>query len=84
MPAFPCTKCGACCKSPPAGYGLPVASDGWCANLAKDNTCTIYATRPAVCRVDAAPFVQLGFRDRAEWHAANLAACALLQKATQS
>jgi Fe-S-cluster containining protein len=36
---FPCEKCGACCRAVK------------CLRL-KDNLCSIYETRPDICRVD--------------------------------
>jgi len=52
---FLCSKCGACCKlaGPMGGakHGLPINKDGSCANLV-NNECSIYKTRPNICRVD--------------------------------
>lgn len=31
---------------------MPSRADGACINLAEDNTCKIYATRPDICRVN--------------------------------
>jgi Fe-S-cluster containining protein len=31
---------------------MPQRADGACINLAEDNTCNIYETRPDICRVD--------------------------------
>ena len=51
---FPCTRCGACCRR----VGLsPVTRDlagpdGACRHLSPDSTCSIYETRPDVCRID--------------------------------
>ena len=49
-------NCGLCCSKIPAWFlksqNLPVHERGvGCANLGKDNRCTIYETRPEVCRV---------------------------------
>ncbi len=74
MPDFPCSKCGACCKLAPARVpGWPARPDGACAYLTPDNLCSIYETRPLVCRVDEArpPGVTVE-----RWHALNLEACA--------
>ena len=60
---FPCNACGACCrKVGPALQGLRSAGvevnfphdinpDGSCSMLI-GNACSIYETRPLVCRVD--------------------------------
>lgn len=50
---FQCSKCGACCKR--AGWlGLmPTREDGACLYLNEDNSCSIYETRPEVCRVES-------------------------------
>lgn len=53
-----CTKCGACCKN--IGHLVKIGllpkdfdrGNGTCINLAEDNTCKIYETRPSICRVD--------------------------------
>jgi Fe-S-cluster containining protein len=51
---FPCTRCGACCKSvhlSPATAWLGGA-DGVCRHLDEHSlTCTIYERRPDVCNV---------------------------------
>lgn len=50
-----CKKCGACCKFPPNQF---LAPDLWdeekqqCKFLNDDNTCSIYAYRPDICRVN--------------------------------
>lgn len=52
MEAFPCTHCGACCRRAwMLGRAFPLKADGSCAHLRADNSCAIYAVRPAVCRV---------------------------------
>ena len=33
-------------------FGLPDRGDGACANLNEKNQCSIYETRPDICRVD--------------------------------
>lgn len=67
---FPCTQCGACCRR--VGLmdpGWPwLAVDGrTCSKLGVDNTCTIYADRPLVCRVDEMIDLVGGF-DRTTWY----------------
>tara|TARA_R110002167_G_scaffold271836_1_gene478357 strand:- start:238 stop:531 length:294 start_codon:yes stop_codon:yes gene_type:complete len=49
---FLCSGCGACCMMAGGYFGLPDRGDGACANLTQDNQCSIYETRPDVCRVD--------------------------------
>ena len=52
MSSFPCIGCGACCKETDwlLDAGFPVENDA-CAHLI-DDQCSIYETRPDVCRVD--------------------------------
>ena len=56
---FLCTGCGACCRLAGrmngAKYGLPIKEDGSCAHLI-GSKCSIYETRPDVCRVDKMMF----------------------------
>ncbi|MBZ7982001.1 YkgJ family cysteine cluster protein [Campylobacter sp. RM12640] len=50
---FPCTSCGACCKSINGVKELESFSqNGICIYLTDDNTCEIYKNRPMICRVD--------------------------------
>ena len=53
---FLCSQCGACCRSVGKTnakiYGLPIKKDGSCRNLV-GNICSIYETRPDICRVDS-------------------------------
>jgi Fe-S-cluster containining protein len=56
--SFPCTSCGACCRdvkifdSFPQFRGiLAYREDGSCVNLTEDNLCSIYETRPQMCRI---------------------------------
>ena len=49
---FLCSSCGACCMAVGGHFGLPDRGDGACANLTKDNQCSIYETRPDICRVN--------------------------------
>lgn len=56
MSDFNCNKCGLCCSEIPAyavlKFGLPLHPRGkGCANQNEDKTCSIYETRPEVCRV---------------------------------
>ena len=46
---IPCTKCGACCVAPDiAALDKPLGLV--CPHLGPDALCTIYETRPQVCR----------------------------------
>jgi uncharacterized protein len=49
---FPCTSCGACCRSLPEGSSLN-RGDGSCVHLDQQSSlCTVYDTRPLLCRID--------------------------------
>lgn len=53
MDKFPCTSCGLCCKNI---HLVPKLQDfdrgnGTCIHLV-DSKCSIYETRPQVCRID--------------------------------
>ncbi len=55
-PKFPCTACGLCCRQLTGRpwYADIDRGDGVCRHLNEaDNQCTIYASRPLVCRLDA-------------------------------
>ena len=80
--AFPCTRCGACCRN--VGVS-PLLShldrgDGICRHLDVDtNLCRIYETRPKICRVSD---MYGAFKDRLTWGeyvALNQQACLALQ-----
>ena len=56
-----CNACGACCRALGSGLlashadELPRDADGACSHLDRaTNLCTVYATRPAACRVTPA------------------------------
>lgn len=50
---FPCDKCGACCRNLHLSplYAELDRGDGVCKYLSK-NLCSIYESRPLLCRVD--------------------------------
>jgi Fe-S-cluster containining protein len=53
--AFPCNRCGACCRHVDIAEETRFLDrgDGVCSNFDVTNSiCSIYSTRPAVCRVD--------------------------------
>lgn len=81
---FPCTNCGACCRVAGGHYGLPRAPDGSCANLARAEAegrevwlCSIYETRPEVCRVGFSKPVWIDIED---YHVISAHVCNDLQK----
>lgn len=49
--AFNCTQCGACCRRAflLPGFPYPLNPDGSCSKLV-GNLCSIYETRPDICR----------------------------------
>jgi Fe-S-cluster containining protein len=52
MVDFLCSSCGACCRRAGKLGLMPQREDGACIYLTKDNKCSIYETRPDVCRVN--------------------------------
>lgn len=51
---FPCYQCGACCKQTHLSEATQYLSrgDGVCIHFSEStNCCTVYATRPEICRV---------------------------------
>ena len=54
-PDFPCTKCGLCCKHVDRSDETIFLDrgDGTCKNFdVSTNICSIYESRPDICRVD--------------------------------
>lgn len=51
---FPCTKCGLCCMNLHKSDALSSfhAGDGICKYFDKKIGCTIYSSRPQVCKID--------------------------------
>lgn len=81
---FPCTSCGACCRHVGAaaeGKALD-RGDGVCMHLdTNTNQCTIYNSRPDICRVDRQYL--LNYANQMSWDgfvALNVSACEKLQK----
>lgn len=78
---FPCTKCGICCRNIDK---VPELKDydlgnGTCMYL-KDNLCSIYSTRPDICRVDV--MYEKRYKNTLsyeEYEKLNLEACKELQ-----
>ena len=69
---FNCVKCGLCCMQVGLISKELDRGDGACINLAKDNSCFIYETRPFFCRIDdgrpSSVSVEL-------WHKLNKESC---------
>jgi Fe-S-cluster containining protein len=79
---FPCTQCGACCRVA-VPCGLPAKSKGSlvCLHLDEEtNRCTIYETRPSICRIETM-VVQTRNYSRAEVYRVNAECCNALQEA---
>lgn len=78
MREFACTGCGSCCRRV---LGIdpvwPVRADGACLHLATDNSCTIYSTRPLVCRVED---MRPSTIPKRVWYRANAASCNQMQE----
>lgn len=79
---FPCTKCGVCCKN--ISHIVQLTNydrgDGQCIYL-QENKCSIYSTRPLVCRVKEM-YVQYykQHMSEEEFIYQNLLACRSLQE----
>src|SRR5699024_9433928 len=79
---FPCTRCGECCRHinripQLAQFDL---GNGVCRYL-QGNLCTIYATRPEVCRVNS--MYEHYFKThytKEEFYQINIRACEMLKK----
>jgi Fe-S-cluster containining protein len=85
--AFPCTGCGACCRSVRLSE-LTAAldrGDGVCRYLNDaQNTCTIYDTRPDICNIRR--LYEQHFKSNISWSKfvdLNLIACEELLKQQQ-
>lgn len=80
---FECNKCGLCCKSIANNpiYKDLDRGDGTCKYLSEDNLCSIYETRPLLCRVDEA-YDKLfkNLISREDYYSENYKICDLLKK----
>ena len=79
---FRCDKCGQCCRNLHLSpiYDALHDGDGVCRYL-RGNLCSIYETRPLVCRVDAS--YEAFFREQMtyeEYVQYNYKCCAILKK----
>jgi uncharacterized protein len=56
MISFPCTSCGACCRTIKHIEFLKEydRGDGCCKYLSDENRCTIYDDRPLLCNIERA------------------------------
>ena len=83
---FPCTGCGACCKviswadeiivrdDPEHPYYFPYThKEGVCEKLGEDNRCTIYETRPLICRIEES--CEYFGRDKQKYFELNIKGC---------
>jgi len=83
---FPCTGCGACCRviswaddvvvrdDPEHPHYFPYThKDGVCEKLGPDNKCTIYETRPLICRIEDS--CKYFGHDPEEYYTINIKGC---------
>lgn len=77
VPRFPCTRCGACCRT--IGHIPELAAfdrgDDVCVHLREGDeghACAIYDERPLVCRIDELRPEERSFED---WYRENMDAC---------
>lgn len=81
MSGFPCTSCGACCSSI---EGIEFLKEfnikGRCSMLI-ENKCTIYESRPLLCRIDES-YEQIfsTLMTKEEFYLQNATACNALQE----
>ncbi len=78
---FECSKCGLCCRMVNKSeiYAELDRGDGVCRYL-KDNLCSIYESRPLICRVDES--YDAFFKDiytRKEFYEMNYKACEFIK-----
>lgn len=77
---FPCTSCGACCSSIEGiDFLAEYNQEGKCTNLS-DNRCSIYDSRPLLCRIDDA-YEELfsTYMTKEDFYRENAKACNELQ-----
>jgi len=56
-------------------FGLPDRGDGACGNLNENNQCSIYETRPDICRVDKMYEIRNPTISRKEYYVENTKTC---------
>jgi Fe-S-cluster containining protein len=86
MKDFECTKCGECCRRIRGIPGLEdfVTESGACVNLADDNSCKIYETRPKICRINDMYDLVSEIMSLGQWHTLNQKACKMLQDSSHA
>lgn len=57
---------------------MPQREDGACKYLSETNECTIYKTRPDICRIDKA--IELFNLDKEKWYKVNAESCNSMQE----
>lgn len=81
---FPCYKCGLCCQNVDKSEETKFLDrgDGTCRHYDEETKlCTIYETRPDICRVDKQ--YELNYKEQYSWQEfteLNLIACKILQE----
>lgn len=86
LPVFPCTQCGLCCSNVHMAEQTRYLDrgDGACRHYSDtDKRCSIYETRPDICRVDRQ--YQMHYARQYSWEEfieANVEVCQALQKIT--
>lgn len=81
MKTFPCTSCGACCSSIVGiDFLKEFNQDGKCSML-KNNKCTIYESRPLLCKIDES-YDQIfsSYMTKEDFYLQNAKACNELQE----
>ena len=78
---FPCSRCGECCRHIDRVPQLKMYDNGeGCCVFLNGNECTIYETRPEVCRVDTMYEKYYAHQySREEFWALNEQVCHILQ-----
>ena len=80
--SFPCTLCGACCRSIHAVKELEMfCQNGICVHLQGNNSCAIYENRPIVCNIEE--LYQHSFANimsKKDFYNANIKICNDLQE----
>lgn len=86
MDTFPCTQCGLCCQHVHMSDETRFLDrgDGTCRHYdAADKSCTIYAERPDICRVDRVYALRYARQYTwGEFVSVNLRVCAHLESLT--
>jgi uncharacterized protein len=87
LPSFPCSSCGACCRSLNGSneYKDLDRGDGTCKHFDETTClCTIYEERPAKCRIDHFYYQSLsGLYRKEDYYNMNIDACNKLQQQLQ-